>query len=164
MAMDKNEPTEMVDTEPQRRALEEMSQALLGKLEAMVAQQEKRAQDFADTTHSLSSLPGAVATQIPVPQVAMPEIPQPVMPKASDMQAKVAAPATAASHTYESKASKAPPLVRESPAAKPPPARPKPEPVRRPVARKAPEAEGNTGAGLLVTVGVVIFFLLRGCS
>lgn len=50
-------PTEHVTTEPQRLALEAMSQDLVKKLNCMVAEQEARAREFAAHQHSLSSLP-----------------------------------------------------------------------------------------------------------
>lgn len=51
------EESEEVSTEPQRRALEEMSQALLGRLDEMLAEQARRSAEFAERTHSLSHLP-----------------------------------------------------------------------------------------------------------
>ena len=57
-------PANQVTTEPQRRALEDMSADLVRKLNQMVAEQEARARDFAAHQHSLSALP----TQVP-PQV-----------------------------------------------------------------------------------------------
>ncbi len=50
-------PDERVTTEPQRQALDTMSQELVNKLNVMVAEQEQRAREFAARQHSLSSLP-----------------------------------------------------------------------------------------------------------
>ena len=48
---------EQVTTEPQRLALEAMSNELVEKLHAMVEEQQQRAREFAAHQHSLSSLP-----------------------------------------------------------------------------------------------------------
>lgn len=60
-----------VTTEPQRKALESMSEALVHKLNMMVAEQEARAREFANQQHSLSSLPTQhqpqLQTNIPKP-------------------------------------------------------------------------------------------------
>lgn len=56
--------TQIVSTDMQRRALEEMSQHLLDELNTMVEQQERRAREFAARTHSLSSLPQDIPTGV----------------------------------------------------------------------------------------------------
>ena len=61
-----------VSTEPQRQALEAMSNDLVAKLNAMVAEQEQRAHEFALQQHSLSSLPTQTLPEISAP--ALPEI------------------------------------------------------------------------------------------
>ncbi len=70
-----------VSTEPQRLALDAMSRDLVNKLNAMVAEQERRAHEFAQHQHSLSSLP----TQT-LPEITMPTLPEtnpaPVAPPA----------------------------------------------------------------------------------
>lgn len=58
-------PDERVSTEPQRRALDAMSDELVRKLHTMVAEQEARARDFAAHQHSLSSLPQLTPYQPP---------------------------------------------------------------------------------------------------
>lgn len=58
-----------VTTEPQRLALEAMSQELVKKLNIMVAEQEKRAREFSNLQHSLSALP----TAVPTPQLTVPK-------------------------------------------------------------------------------------------
>lgn len=62
---------DQVTTEPQRQALESMSEALVHKLNMMVAEQEARAREFANQQHSLSSLPTQhqpqLQTNIPKP-------------------------------------------------------------------------------------------------
>lgn len=63
--MKKNAPNqELVTTEPQRRALEAMSEDLVRKLNLMVAEQEARAREFANHQHSLSSLPEQQQPQV----------------------------------------------------------------------------------------------------
>ncbi len=47
----------------QRKALEEMSDALVAKLFVMVKEQDERAREFAERTHSLSSLPQEIREQ-----------------------------------------------------------------------------------------------------
>lgn len=56
---------ENIDLEAQSKELDAMSQALLSRLNVMVEEQERRASEFADKTHSLSSLPEVT----PIPQV-----------------------------------------------------------------------------------------------
>ena len=55
---------DQVTTEPQRQALEAMSEELVRKLNIMVAEQEARAREFAKHQHSLSSLPAQQQPQI----------------------------------------------------------------------------------------------------
>ena len=52
--------TDFRETEAQKKALEEMSAALLEKLHVMVKEQEERVREFAERTHSLSSLPQGI--------------------------------------------------------------------------------------------------------
>lgn len=63
--MNTEQEDELDGMDQQRRALEEMSQNLLDKLNAMVKEQEQRAREFAERTHSLSSLPEAYREQMP---------------------------------------------------------------------------------------------------
>lgn len=65
-----------VTTEPQRQALEAMSQDLINKLSAMVAEQERRAHEFAQQQHSLSSLPIQM-----LPEISAPEFPEVRVPE-----------------------------------------------------------------------------------
>ena len=68
-------PDERVTTEPQRQALDAMSQELVNKLNIMVAEQEQRAREFAARQHSLSSLPQQTLPPVPsepVPSSAIP--------------------------------------------------------------------------------------------
>lgn len=61
---DAGDTAQIVSTDMQRRALEEMSQHLLNELNAMVEQQERRAREFAARTHSLSSLPQEIPSVV----------------------------------------------------------------------------------------------------
>lgn len=75
-----------MSTEPQRQALEAMSQDLVAKLNAMVAEQEQRAHEFALQQHSLSSLPTQTLPEISAP--ALPEISSvpPIQPSETSVQ------------------------------------------------------------------------------
>ena len=152
--MDKN-----VDTEPQRKALEEMSQQLLERLNAMVAEQEQRANEFAARPHSLSSLPSGIELPKlePLPQ------PQPQgLPTGSQSPHPQPAPA--------SRPSVAPPPgarsrveVESAAAARTPEPAPKPAaaPVRRP--KKKEEEKGSSVWVTIITWAAVIL-ILRACS
>lgn len=78
---------ERVSTEPQRRALDAMSDDLVRKLHAMVAEQEQRAREFAAHQHSLSSLPN-LQQQFPHQQ----SFQQPPAPTTRKAQAKTPRP------------------------------------------------------------------------
>lgn len=70
-----------VTTEPQRQALEAMSNDLVNKLNTMVAEQEQRAHDFAAQQHSLSSLPTCnVPELVAAPQLSPVAAPAPKQP------------------------------------------------------------------------------------
>ena len=75
-----------MSTEPQRQALEAMSHDLIAKLNAMVAEQEQRAHEFALQQHSLSSLPTQTLPEISAP--ALPEITSvpPIQPSEPSVQ------------------------------------------------------------------------------
>ncbi|MBE6418636.1 MAG: hypothetical protein E7031_00735 [Akkermansiaceae bacterium] len=64
----KHQPEQdQVTTEPQRQALEAMSEELVRKLNLMVAEQNARAQEFANQQHSLSALPVQQPQQVKTP-------------------------------------------------------------------------------------------------
>lgn len=153
---------ENADTESQRIALEEMSQQLLERLNAMVAEQEKRAAEFAARTHSLSALPEVVPPpQVPVvPELVAP--PATALPPVPPLQAerRVAAPPSAARS------------VPPPPAAKPK-AEPAPQQQWTPAPKKslpgAPRGQqqgeqSSIGFGWVAFVMFVIYFLIRACS
>lgn len=75
-----------VSTEPQRKALDAMSDDLVRKLHAMVAEQEQRAREFAAHQHSLSSLPN-LQQQFPQQQ-AFPQPPAPATTKQGQARAR----------------------------------------------------------------------------
>lgn len=70
-----------VTTEPQRQALEAMSEELVRKLNIMVAEQEARAREFAKHQHSLSSLPAQQQPQIHTHTPKPYQKPQPEYPR-----------------------------------------------------------------------------------
>lgn len=68
-----------VTTEPQRRALEEMSRQLSQRLEEMIDEQNTRARDFIEQQHSLSPLPEIQVPVLTKPRAtARPYAPKPV--------------------------------------------------------------------------------------
>lgn len=157
--MGDNDYTDFEGSESQRKALEEMSQNLLTKLNLMVAEQEERAREFARSTHSLSALP----QQVELPK--LPKVQDAVVQKAQDVLVQKAQEAVA--RKVKEKAAGAvnvPPLVRETP----PPVQERPQPrrssaptpARKPVAK---EKDGS-GMGMLVPVAIGIFLLIRSCS
>lgn len=151
-------PAEQVSTEPQRKALEAMSQELLDKLNKMVEEQQQRAQEFAAHQHSLSSLPSAI-TPPPIqeytapaasqwekpmqyaPQDKLPPIPNRVRPQAPH-------------YTYAEP-------VEPSPA---PRHIPRPKPVNK-TKDDTENTDATIGAGAIIFILAVIFIILsRGCS
>lgn len=144
---------ESVNTEPQRAALEEMSQALLAGLNAMVAEQERRAAEFAARTHSLSALP----EQAPLPQVE-PAAPLPqVEPAVAPAEPAVARPAA--------RRVQPPPGAKPEPT--PPPkqqwtsAPPKPRRVEPSHRFGAGDEKSSVGSGWVVFVIFAIYIIIR---
>ncbi len=64
---------ETVSTEPQRQALDAMSHQLVENLNAMIREQNERAQRFAATQHSVSARPA----QPPIQDIEPPPPPPP---------------------------------------------------------------------------------------
>lgn len=151
----------VVDTEAQRAALEEMSRALLEGLNAMVAEQERRAAEFARREHSLSALPEPLALPqapaVPGPQVE-PVKPAPAVPEEEEL---MEAPRSGR-HV--------PPPPGAKQAATPPPAQqwgPAPRRSQPAAWRKAAEEEkerASIGSGVVGFVVLAIFFIIRSCS
>lgn len=72
-----------VSTDAQRQALDAMSEQLVRKLHDMVAEQERRARDFAAHQHSLSAQPSEIELptyEIPEQHRADTPAPQPALP------------------------------------------------------------------------------------
>lgn len=145
MKMEEGDETDGLES--QRQVLADMSQTLLGRLNAMVAEQEQRAREFAARAHSLSSLPEIIE------------------------QVK-AEPADAAPQEADRVLAQAPPLVRaadrqtEKPAVKRECPAPPRRAERKAVAKAEPTdtPEGSIGVGKLIFIGAVIYMLLRSCS
>ena len=156
--------TEQVDTESQRVALEEMSQALLDRLNAMVAEQEKRAAEFAERTHSLSALPQGTplpqVVPVAVEPIARPASPLPSMPPLQPEHRAADTPSAARSVPPPPAAKpKAEPAPRQQWAPAPQQSRPK-----APRGGQRQEEKSSLGSGVVVFVLVVIYFLIRACS
>lgn len=164
-----------VTTAPQRQALETMSQNLVEKLNAMVAEQEQRARDFAAHQHSLSSLPSYTLPEIAQenpPQVPVPRPPKPAIATSAppaDAYGKQEASIAGPTITNGPRLPKVPPVVRES--------RPNKNTVNSPVPHREykmptiirdPESEeqkGTIGAGTISVIIFIIFVLLmHGCE
>lgn len=143
-------PDTRVTTEPQRRALDIMSQELVNKLNVMVAEQEARAREFAARQHSLSALPQT-------PPFTTDDAPLPEPPPAAVRRQAPAMP---------------PPLA----ARKPP--FPQPAPAQRPAApsrgdlptfpfprpKQESGKEANVGAFPIIVAIIVGLIILRSCG
>lgn len=154
-----------VTTEPQRLALEAMSQELVQKLNIMVAEQEKRAREFSSMQHSLSSLPTVVQT----PQVDN----TPVTPQATPYKhSRKAKPQKVYQHAVPPAPYPPIPSTPELPEIPqyfnvnyPTPEQTK-QTRRTPVVIKGSEnkKEEGIGVGTIVTILVVLFIILaKGC-
>lgn len=140
---------ERVSTEPQRKALDAMSEDLVRKLHAMVAEQEARARDFAAHQHSLSSLPRL--QQLMPPQEAR-QVSEPhEHPQHHPTITNGPQPAT-----KPKKKASAPPHH----------ARPHSPWDYEDTGQPAPEQkkEGGVSAGTIVFIIFIIIIILRNCS
>ena len=156
-----------VTTEPQRRALEAMSQELVEKLNIMVAEQEKRAREFTALQHSLSALP--TAPQIPQlqPQETKPA-PQsrpklPPLPRKEPTPQPNSGRPSDSSFTQPSPRKELPSIPKYSPydyTGEPH------APRRKPTVIKSDDnkQEEGIGIGTIITI-VIIFFIVvaKGC-
>ncbi len=152
-----------VTTEPQRLALDEMSRQLVDKLNAMVHEQNERAEQFAATQHSLSALP----TNPDVPAVPTLELPELAIPELARTSATAHHPA--ALPKKQKKHVSVPPRPTQrfeatEPSALPPPL---PKPWGKVMPRK-PKAgkkeEEGIGSGAIITIIVIVLILMRACS
>lgn len=150
--------SEQVTTEPQRRALEAMSQELVDKLHKMVEEQQLRAQEFAAHQHSLSSLP-ATPMMPNVPEVASSPAPQWKGPVQYAPQHKlpplpnVPLP-RAPQYTYANREETLPEH------------RPQPRPKQtRNTEEDTENTDATIGAGAIIFILAVVFIIMsRGCS
>ncbi len=152
MAMD-YDPNK-VTTEPQRRALEEMSHELVEKLNRMVAEQEERAALFAAQQHSLSSKP-AVPTSVPKPTYNYPTPPPLVTQTRQAAVSRTPAPEPQQSRIKAAKETYLPPVPPSPVSGK------KKHPTV--IAPKKKEEEGM-GTGFIILILIVLFLLARACS
>lgn len=164
-----------VTTEPQRLALEAMSNDLVRKLNAMVAEQEQRAREFAAQQHSLSSLP-----TLSVPEVAEPVISE--IPVAAPQQTGIKARIAPQYRSEERVKTAPPPPTRKLPEV--PKAATNQEFFRYNETRQvnttsareykmptiirdtgAEKKEGTIGAGTIATIIFILFILImQGCE
>lgn len=140
--MEQNE--QHVSTEAQRMALEAMSAQLIHKLNAMIAEQEARALDFARQHHTAINLPQPSANAAPIPEPE-PSLATPPLPP-RPMQ--VSTPAT-----------REPRLIK-------PALSPEERPLRLgPKKQTTSQAEDNNiGMGIIIFSLVGIIMLLRSCT
>lgn len=155
MKHNSSSPENLVTTEPQRQALEKMSQDLITKLNIMVAEQNERARLFAEQQHSLSSLPTSVpvaTSSHPQPLPQRTQLPHPIRPQlptyTPSMHTTAPKPLFTPSYTPEVKTPKQP-------------SRPQPK-----APRPAKETKSEEGIGPFGILGIlfIVFMLLRGCQ
>ena len=174
-----------VTTEPQKQALEAMSNDLVHKLNAMVAEQERRAHDFAAQQHSLSALPTYTLPEVTAPQLPedptqpqplptsyRPEAPAPQpqkvahrapLPPSADFRRKVEAPTPTLPQVPPPPPSSDKPrtFFNTNPWSSPAPPRKAPTIIRD---TQGEHSEGSIGAGTIATILIIIFILiLQGC-
>lgn len=145
-------PTPHVTTEPQRLALEQMTEQLIAKLNKMVEEQEKRAREFAQHRHSLSALPTTArlpekphCPTPPAPPITAPAYTQPeriIKPQIVPPPAHI--PHQQSAHQQTDK-KQLPPLRKQSSSH-----------------QTQQESEGIS-AGTIIFVLAIIFVLLKGC-
>lgn len=169
-----------VSTEPQRLALEAMSRDLVEKLNAMVAEQEQRARDFAAHQHSLSSLPAQMTpelTRIEMPEApSIPEI-QPETPTATrGVKARMGAqqvPPQQQAQKASPSAAKLPPVPAQKPQTQQTEWHPYSQternnsPYKMPTIIREPKdkKEGTIGAGTIsVIIFIILIILMHGCE
>lgn len=147
--------TPHVTTEPQRLALEQMSEQLITKLNKMVEEQEKRAREFAQHRHSLSSLPTA-ATLPEKPQLPTPPAPQvpPISTATYTQPELIAQPQTPL-----------PPLPtsQQRPRYQQPTTKKQHPQTRKKSAPQQQQESEGISAGTIIFVLAIIFVLLKGC-
>lgn len=164
-----------VTTEPQRLALEAMSHDLVVKLNAMVAEQEHRAREFAAQQHSLSSLPS-----FSVPEVSSPALPQMQQPPTDvptstrGVKARMSAPVPQAQPTITNgpRLPEVPPSRTRQQARtawdEPGKSNSMQREYKMPTIIREPDKEkkeGSIGAGTIAFIIFIVFFLvMRGCN
>ena len=162
-----------VTTAPQRQALETMSQNLIEKLNAMVAEQEQRARDFAAHQHSLSSLPSYTLPEITqAPLTSVPRPPEPtestLLPYATTT-GNQSATTPGPTITNGPRLPKVPSAPRESRPHKNTSKSPSPSgEYKMPTIirdSESDEQKGSIGAGTIsVIIFIIIVLLMHGCE
>ncbi len=147
---------ERVSTEPQRRALDAMSEDLVRKLNAMVAEQEARARDFAAHQHSLSSLP---QLNQELPQVSVPQVEQTPLKGLLKQQRPQKQGGITNGPRPATKQQQLPPA---EPIYDYPPVDWDEEGHNQPAQEEKKEA--GISAGTIIFIIFVLFFILRSCS
>ncbi len=160
-----------VSTEPQRRALDEMSRQLVERLNAMVHEQNERAEHFAATQHSLSALPNQQIELPGVPGLDLPETAIPDFAPAPEYSPKPAPLPTVPPAQKGKKEHKAPPPLTTQ--RKEPqeffnkPLRERKKQDRKPVPA-LPDGqkseESGCGSGTVITLIIIVLIILRACT
>ena len=163
-----------VTTEPQRQALEAMSHDLVIKLNAMVAEQERRAQEFAAQQHSLSALPSFTLPEITPPTIQQQAIPypdtQPVTQETAvrGQKARLGTPQSITNGPRLPQVPQSAPQRQNRTAWNEPAPAPRQKEYKMPtIIREASEEkkEGSIGAGTISIIIFIIFVLaMHGCE
>lgn len=145
---------ERVSTEPQRKALDAMSEELVRKLHAMVAEQEARARDFAEHQHSLSSLPQLLPSTSQQPQVPSPHpTPRTYAGKGLSHHRPITFGPQPNTQSPNHETPPPPTQLPQSPA-----------PNTYKQRDQQPPKEGGIGAGTIFFIILVIIVILRNCG
>ena len=156
---------EEVSTEAQRQALDAMSRQLVENLNAMIREQNERAERFAATQHSVSALPGqAGLPEIkpldlpdPAPLPTMPPPPAQATPKPRH-QAQSPSPAQAKAQAKKLPPRPTQPLDNGEPQTLP--QRPR---IKMPTGKGQQEQQGCGATSVIVAI-VIVLMLLRACG
>lgn len=170
-----------VSTEAQRQALDAMSDDLVRKLNAMIAEQDARVQEFAKLTHSLSAQPEIPQSlQVPLapqpistapvevmePSAPLPRVPQQPQRQQATRVPQPPRPPQQAPRTPADAVQQAMEKMRET-VEKNLPAVPKSSPAPKRTPKQAPatkEKKKEGCSGHVIFIIIVIVIILRACS